>query len=158
MVGCTLAVVLHGRPDAVARLRAVAEQPAAGALAWLVILGFAVHPATFTHPLTYVVGLPLLALASARLVLAATGQRVGPTRRLLQTRPLGWLGDHSYGIYLFNSTCVIVLTSLVGAGLPTRALGIAIALVAAALSRRYVEQPFLALKDRIGKPRTVVVP
>lgn len=158
MVGCTLAVVLHGRPDRVARLRSVAEHPAAGVLVWLVILGFAVHPATFTHPLTYVVGLPLLALASARLVVAATGRQVGPTRRLLQTRVLGWLGDHSYGIYLFNSTCVIVLTALVGAGLPTRALGIAIALGAAALSRRYVEQPFLTLKDRIGKPRTVVVP
>jgi peptidoglycan/LPS O-acetylase OafA/YrhL len=158
LVGCTLAVVLHGDPARAAKVRRVAGHPVVGAVAWGLILALGLHPATFTHPLTYVLGIPLLALAAARLAVAATQEPVGPTRRLLQTQVLGWFGDHSYGIYLFNSTCVIVLTNLLGPGLATRSLGIAVAIGAAALSRRFVERPFLTLKERIARPRPVVAP
>jgi len=158
LVGCTLAVILHGDPVRAARLRGIASHPAVGVAAWGLILVLGLHPATFTHPLTYVLGIPLLALAAARLAVSATQDPVGPTRRMLQTPVLGWFGDHSYGIYLFNSTCVLVLTSLIGPGLGTRTLGVALAVCAAAVSRRFVERPFLKLKDRIARPRPLVTP
>lgn len=158
LVGCTLAVVLHGNPVRAARLRAAALRPVAGVVAWALILTLSLHPATFTHPLTYVIGIPLLAVSAARLVVSVVEPAAGPTGRVLRLSVLRWFGDHSYGLYLFNSTSVLVLTNVLGPGLATRGLGIAIAIAIAVLSRRFVEAPFLGLKDRFATPRPVVAP
>ena len=93
-------------------------------------------------PFLYPLGLALLSLATAAVVAAATcpGCRVA---RVLGTEPLRWLGVRSYGIYLWHYP-VIALTTPVGqTGFsPLQAgLQVAVSILLAALSWRYIEEP-----------------
>jgi peptidoglycan/LPS O-acetylase OafA/YrhL len=99
-------------------------------------------------PLGFVTGMknifvwmPLLValLTAAALVLGTRGEWGG----LLSSRVLGWVGRRAYGLYLWHYAAV---TALAGSGLPWRAwapLYVVVTLVAATLSWRYIEQPFL---------------
>ena len=156
LVGCAVAIAVHHDPAPTGRTWGLVMSPAVGLVAWLVLLGLSWTPATFTSPLTYVIGLPVLAASAVRLVLASDGD--GRTARILRNPVLRWFGDHSYGLYLFNSTSVLVLTSLLGPGLTTRAIGITVAVAVAVLSRRFLEQPALDLKDRLDRRRPGVAP
>jgi peptidoglycan/LPS O-acetylase OafA/YrhL len=94
-------------------------------------------------------GLALHAVGSALVVAAAaTGQ--GPVAALLGLRPLAWLGRISYAAYLFHWPIFVWLTpDRAGGlhGLPLVALHVALTLVLAALSSRFVERPL-----RRGRP------
>ncbi len=88
-------------------------------------------------------GLLLLSAAAAILVaaLAHPASRLG---RALGWEPLRWLGERSYGIYLWHYP-VIVLTSPVvntsGVNVVRAALQVAASIALAALSWRFVEEP-----------------
>lgn len=97
---------------------------------------------------TYRGGLLGVAVLTA-LVIAALLVPASPLARVLELGPLRWIGERSYGIYLWHWPVIVLL----GAMLPTWtsdpalawALGgiaAAITLAAAALSFRYVETPF----------------
>lgn len=114
------------------------------AVAGLIALSFGL-PAD--SDVTYQGGLVVVALLSAAAIAGATmpGSLLG---RLLDVQPLRWIGERSYGLYLWHWP-VFVLTI---AFLPTFALnglsgwalgGIALAVtaVASALSYRFIEQP-----------------
>ncbi|HUJ08369.1 MAG TPA: acyltransferase family protein [Streptosporangiaceae bacterium] len=92
-------------------------------------------------PFAYRGGLVLLSLATAAVVAAAVypGTLVGLA---LGWAPLRWIGARSYGIYLWHYP-VIVLTSPANSreDLPRVAWQIAAAIVLAALSWRFVEEP-----------------
>jgi hypothetical protein len=93
-------------------------------------------------------GLALHAVGSA-LVVGAAAAGSGPVAALLGLRPLAWLGRISYGAYLFHWPIFVWLTPArahVG-GRPLVALQVALALVLAALSYRFVERPI-----RRGRP------
>jgi len=100
-----------------------------------------------TDPLVYRGGLAVVALLT---VLAIMGAVVpgGFLARLLDLRPIRWVGERSYGIYLWHWPVFV----LVVAGLPALqqnpigewmlgAIALAITLVAATLSYRFVETP-----------------
>jgi peptidoglycan/LPS O-acetylase OafA/YrhL len=90
----------------------------------------------------------------------------GPVRRVLGWRPLMWVGLVSYGVYLWHLAVVSLLGessdpahfSASGLGLATKisfaptpvllVLTLAITLVIAGISYRFVELPFLQLKER----------
>lgn len=125
-------------------LRTALQLAGVGAIAALIA-------ASFTLPaeadITYQGGLVVIALLSALAIAAAImpGSLLG---RLLDVEPMRWIGERSYGLYLWHWP-VFVLTI---AMLPTFALdgasawalgGIAliVTVVAAALSYRFVEQP-----------------
>jgi peptidoglycan/LPS O-acetylase OafA/YrhL len=98
-----------------------------------------------------------LAMIASALVLAYLVGAMGSSRAVaaLRSRAAVWLGRRSYGVYLIH---LAVLMAVINA-LPalqswhapnlTRALiGVPISLLLAAASYRYVEKPFLRLKDR----------
>jgi peptidoglycan/LPS O-acetylase OafA/YrhL len=97
-----------------------------------------------------VVGLSAAALASVVLVAAARTQVGG----LLEWKPLVWTGTVSYSLYLWH----VPILSLIGAtALGHTALGSALALglsvIAAVLSRRFVELPALRWRSRVRLTR-----
>lgn len=80
--------------------------------------------------------------------------------RILSWPPLEWFGTRSYGLYLYHFPILQVARHQLDAG-PDWArmvLAIVITLVVTWASFRWVEEPFLRLKDRIGAPRRVVTP
>jgi peptidoglycan/LPS O-acetylase OafA/YrhL len=99
----------------------------------------------------------LAAILATALVLGHTTSRDGGLLvRVLSLRPAVWLGRVSYGIYLWHYPAVLVLADAFPEWSPWWRLPLVagFAVVAAALSHRWVEAPFLRLKDRLGALRT----
>ncbi len=92
-------------------------------------------------PFLYQGGMVLLAVLTA-LVIGVTVHPGSQWRVILGWEPLRWVGERSYGIYLWHYP-VIVLTTPLGAqpSLVRSTLQISVTLALAALSWRYVEQP-----------------
>lgn len=159
LVGSALALVRRDAPDLWTRIEQVARRRGSITAAAVVVFGTSCVTAAFWSPLMYAIGIPVLAVAAGVFVVAAaTGESVAGAW-LFGTAPARWLGDHSYSLYLYNSFCVLLLQRVIGAGLRERLLEIALAVVLAVLSRRFVEQPFLRLKDRLGdRPAAAATP
>ncbi len=109
------------------------------------------------------VGLSLIALACACVVgFAAVGNAANPVHRLLASSPLRLVGRYSYGMYVLHfpimrllgtrglgiSELHSLLGSYVGAHVVHVGLNSGLTLGLAALSFRFFESRFLALKDR----------
>ena len=108
-------------------------------LAALGLIGVAVVMLNESHDLLYGGGFSLVALASAILILASIN-RAGVLTRVLSIGPLRWVGQRSYGIYLWHWPIAL----LTWPELPTTlqvVAGIAAATAIAALSYRLVERP-----------------
>lgn len=105
---------------------------------------------------------PLAWLAVALLVGACVIREDNGLAPILRFRPLAFIGVVSYGMYLFNTLVVRVVhvaLDRLGYGHPLLALPFTVALtvLAAFLSYRYFEIPFLAQKSRFSrKPRATV--
>ena len=84
-------------------------------------------------------------LASAIVLWAVVTGRARVLERLLAVRPLVALGRISYSLYLWH--LLVIWTGERQLGIPP-ALGLVVAVGVAALSYRFVEQPFLRLKRR----------
>jgi peptidoglycan/LPS O-acetylase OafA/YrhL len=124
--------------------------PSAGAAAVLALLAAAVvMPADADLP--YRGGLAAVAALTALAIAGATmpGSLLG---RVLDVAPLRWIGERSYGLYLWHWPLFVLAGALlpslaldgIGGGLGAWALGGvagAATVVAAALSYRFVEQP-----------------
>jgi peptidoglycan/LPS O-acetylase OafA/YrhL len=133
----------------------VEQRPWLDGIGWLVLIAtLAALPGLRGHlhlptmpnwrdPLT--AGMPILFFASALI-------GIGPFRRLA-ARPLRWLGDISYGIYLFHWP--VLMTVIVGFAPSTRverlgafALVVAVTIALAWISNRLFERPVQALVNR----------
>ena len=123
------------------------------------ILGLAAFasPADFQRPLARsAMGFLTVALVGG----ADRGFR-GPGRRLLESRPVVYVGKISYGIYLYHTFVAVAAARLLGARavgripLPLHGLLFsALAVGCAALSWRFLEAPIARWKERIGSPST----
>ena len=120
------------------RARTVLEVAGGAALAGIIVMYW--QTGQF-DPFVYRGGMVLLSVLTAILIAVCVhpGARVG---RALGVGPLRWIGERSYGMYLW-SLPVIVLTTPQGAkeNLLRDALQVAGIVVAAALSWRFIEQP-----------------
>lgn len=102
---------------------------------------------------TFRLGIPLASLATALLILSVVSTP-SPFRTGSQARPLTWIGDRSYGIYLWHWPVILVVGALwpVAPGgtsfLASRALALALTLALAAASHRFVESPVRRLGFR----------
>lgn len=94
------------------------------------------------------VSMPIITLLLPLIILhVAHGQ--GPVVRVLTNPVFMHLGVVSYGIYLWHYPILYVLRSVGIAGLAGAGLGLALTLVAAEVSFRFVERPALRLKDKM---------
>ncbi|QDV04949.1 O-acetyltransferase OatA [Planctomycetes bacterium Poly30] len=144
VLGCSLALA----PGVLARL----ARPAL-ALPWLlVLLGCAALPDSVA-PGQIRLGAQV---AAAGLVAACVGPR---EPRWLSVRPLRWIGERAYGVYLLHLFCLQLVTSFRPWNHGERdftafALVALVSLGAAGLSYRFIERPFLQLKDRFRRGTT----
>jgi peptidoglycan/LPS O-acetylase OafA/YrhL len=99
----------------------------------------------------------LTAIAAAILVVIIAERRLG-VARIFEARALVWLGKRSYGIYLYHFPILVALVEpRLGIGPLTMAATVALTLVCATLSYRYVERPLLRrTRSRPVAARTLV--
>ncbi|HEU4944734.1 MAG TPA: acyltransferase, partial [Solirubrobacterales bacterium] len=114
---------------------------AAGVLG-LVVIGLMFWRVSEFSPFLYRGGFALLGLASVLTVaaLAHPASRLGP---IVGCRPMRWVGERSYGIYLWHLPIIVLTTpeSAHGPELLRAALQVAATFGVAELSWRYVENP-----------------
>jgi peptidoglycan/LPS O-acetylase OafA/YrhL len=113
-----------------------------GGLAGLIVIGLMFWRSNEFSPFLYRGGFALLALGTALSVAAFAhpASRLGP---IVGCKPMQWIGERSYGIYLWTLP-IIVLTSpqgVHGPNLLRAILQVVAIMVVAELSWRYVENP-----------------
>ncbi|KRE38514.1 lipopolysaccharide modification acyltransferase [Janibacter sp. Soil728] len=153
MLGAALAIVWTGP------LRAYTTSPrwcthrrwfVGGAMATIVAL-FVL--AGEEHAWTFALGIPLVSVATAVLLLAAV-ERPGRLRAVLELPPLAWIGQRSYGIYLWHWPVILIVAQDIptnagtSAFVWTRVWAIVVTLAVADLSFRFVETPVRRLGFR----------
>jgi len=144
LIGAALAMILPKREAHLDRRRRTVEHQTARDLAGVAgLIGILVlvwRTSPFT-PFLYPVGFVLLSVASVA-VIAAVASPSSALGELLGCAPLRWLGVRSYGIYLWQWP-IIVLWGRSDAGFSAgrAALQVAVTIVVAGLSWRYVEEP-----------------
>jgi peptidoglycan/LPS O-acetylase OafA/YrhL len=125
--------------------RAVAQ---AAVLVGLVAIGWSAL--TFTTALDFPGGVAAIPVLGSALVLlgglpdASSPAEPGPCSRLLGWRPVAWVGDVSYSLYLWHWPVLVVFVARVGHE-PTAVQALALVaacLLLAAASTRFVEEPF----------------
>jgi peptidoglycan/LPS O-acetylase OafA/YrhL len=84
-------------------------------------------------------------------LLAAGTARGGPLTRLLETRPLSWVGDLSYSWYLWHWPLIVYASSLLPGVTGIRVIAAAASLLPAWLSYRYLEGPVRRRVDLRGR-------
>ncbi len=150
------ALALSAAPHLVGGSSAPADPAAAGASRRRTLLGvvglagvvaFAVL-VTWNSDVTFLGGLGLASVASVALIHAAANP--GPVAAVLGCAPLRWLGERSYGLYLWHWPLIVFAVRLAP---PAEAevvgcLAAAVAVVMAAVSYRWVEVPMC--RDGIG--------
>ncbi len=137
LVGAALAAVFVRRPGGAPAAGWVA--PASG----LAVIGLAVATATVeaTDGWLYRGGLGVVALVAA---VAVGGSAVAGTSivgRVLSLPPLRWLGERSYGIYLYSWPVQVVAEDQGLDGATLAATTVAVSLLLAEASHRWLEMP-----------------
>lgn len=134
---------------AVAVLPSVSRTPgpaARTALAWVGLAGIVAAGITFDESVAFpgiAAGLPVL--GTALVIMAAAGSRLSPAR-VLGVRPVQWLGGVSYSVYLWHWPLIVLYPAVFEGPLGAVDTGVIIAstLILAALTKRFVEDPYKA--------------
>ena len=115
-------------------------------LASFATLGGLLYFAGEEHEWTFTVGIPLASLATAIIMLAAV-DRPGVLRTVLELAPLRWIGQRSYGIYLWHWPVILIVSATLPATagssqfLWTRLWAVLVTLALADLSFHFIETP-----------------
>lgn len=165
-IGCLFGVwFVRGAPGPLtsARFRGLASLVSCAFIGWAV---WSMN--TWADARLYRYVLLLFALASGMVIFAAATDTSSVLARALSVGPLRYFGRISYALYLwhplvfwFMPSLLVVLPSAVAVRLPawsaSRTVAIAVAIVIAALSTRFVEQPFLRRKEASGRGEETVL-
>ncbi|HEY3711933.1 MAG TPA: acyltransferase [Amycolatopsis sp.] len=148
--GCLLAIVLHHRRS-FALLRPLTH-PVAGLA---IVVGFLVLHTNLDSLWTETRQnlLLLVAYAGATMLLLVVLVSPGPPRRLLATRPMRFVGERSYSLYLLQGpvhfAVIQAVPSLAQNRLVSAVTVFVVALAIADLIHRWVEQPMIATGKRL---------
>jgi hypothetical protein len=142
LIGAALAWFVEMFPD----LIGVAERrtlrlPFTAALVVLVALAATIHD---TSGWLYRGGLFAISIVAAIVVLGTASPRPDAALGWMGRQPLTWIGQRSYGIYLWHWPVIVFVGAAVDVGLrgaPLIAVQVAITLALAELSFRFVESP-----------------
>ncbi|SDW50773.1 Peptidoglycan/LPS O-acetylase OafA/YrhL, contains acyltransferase and SGNH-hydrolase domains [Amycolatopsis xylanica] len=140
VIGCLLALLMH-HPKGFALVRPLMRPVVAVPVA----LGFCVFQ-LFVGDLVPLVGgipwfTPIYALVSSLLLVAVVAP--GPVQRLLACRPLKYIGDRSYGLYLSQVMAAAVTGVIAPPGWGKAIATAAVALGIACVLYRWVEMPMI---------------
>lgn len=143
LIGAALAVVWPS-----IKLKANVSAPAQGlldavGLAALIVLLWSIWHTNEYEPFLYRGGLVLISIITAVLiaVLAHPASRLAV---LVGCKPLRWLGQRSYGLYLWHFPVITLSTPQIDTGEPSilkAIIQVAVSIALAELSYRYVEEP-----------------
>jgi peptidoglycan/LPS O-acetylase OafA/YrhL len=99
------------------------------------------------QPASVFLGYPAVALSCATLVAVSLSVRLDHLPKYLSASMI-YLGRISYGLYVFHVFSISVANHLQFGGLGSLLMALAITILLAAISYRWLEQPFLRLKVR----------
>ena len=152
LLGCALGMVLAlPKVRENAALQAFCRRAALPCVVLLLIAGYALH---WQMREMYAGGSVLFMFVSALLVAALVLPQRTIAHHVFELPPLVFLGRICYGLYLWHFPIYNVLRF--GFELPlwgVAGLGVPLTFAAAILSYRYIERPFLAIKDRMPESR-----
>ena len=97
----------------------------------------------------------LTAVIGATIFIAFSKARM---RQRLMEKVLAKFGDYSYSIYLWHWPILIVVQSVVPGDFRQVLIGTALTIFVSTLSHRFLELPFMGLKNRASIGRTKVIP
>ncbi|QIK83555.1 acyltransferase family protein [Sanguibacter sp. HDW7] len=124
------------------------RRPGVVAMVCLAVIGAFALLVPWDSPVTYRGGLLVLSLAAALLV--TTMLHESRVRRVLETPALRWIGERSYGVYLWHWPVFVLLTQIFakqyveGSGIPlVWVVTVVVTFLLAGLSYRFIEQPVL---------------
>jgi len=149
-LGILLALFGHKLPS-FTRLQRVALL-CGGIATWIAVFAFTVTgQATTVTTWRMALGHPFTALASAAVLLSVLGSQ----HRFLRNPALLYLGKISYGLYVLHEFAHFCAMRLAPASTPIgvvgqSVLGLSLTIVLAAASYRWLESPFLRLKERFA--------
>ncbi len=145
LIGCLFAFLVADR-----RLRAKASLalPALLVLCLLVVV-----PQPILGPVYVYGGSTVIALIAAVLIASLVVTPARGVARLLSLKPFLWIGKRSYGIYLWHAPAAALIAMSLPEWVPLLPADIVLTFAIAAVSYRFVEQPFLRMKVRFG-PRS----
>jgi peptidoglycan/LPS O-acetylase OafA/YrhL len=112
-------------------------------LSWVGLAAIAVAALTFSHATPFPGHAALLPVLGALAVIraGAPGGRIAPTR-VMTLRPVQFLGDVSYSVYLWHWPLIVFAPFVVAAdGAATKIAIVVLTILAAALTKRLVEDP-----------------
>ena len=149
-LGILLALFGHKLPQ-FTRLQRIALL-CGGAATWVAVFAFTVTGQAITVTTwRMALGHPFMALASVAVLLSVLGSQ----HRFLRNPTLLYLGKISYGLYVLHEFAHFCAIRLVHASTPGMVVaqsivGLALTIVLAAASYRWLESPFLRLKERFA--------
>jgi peptidoglycan/LPS O-acetylase OafA/YrhL len=123
-----------------------------GVVAWVAVFAFTVTGQALTVTTwRMALGHPFTALASAAVLLSVLGSQ----NQLLRNPTLLYLGKISYGLYVLHEFAHFCAIRLVHASTPFMVVaqsivGLTLTILLAAASYRWLESPFLRLKERFA--------
>jgi peptidoglycan/LPS O-acetylase OafA/YrhL len=140
-VGCLLAMALWKWPQLLNRAVAIVMGTAG-----LTVIGFAYADTNVFTRSTYTVWFSVATFASAGLIYGLLGAPRWIVSRFLAWRPISYLGEISYGVYLWNSTLGLFVGTLVSRHhqFERGTLWLAMTLAVAIASFHLVERPILS--------------
>lgn len=105
-------------------------------IALIALAALLCRPGPFTVPWT------LLSIAGTLILIGLPGASTSTMRELLSSRPMQWTGLRSYSLYLWHWPVFVFARWTVGMESPvSMAVAVAVSIVLAAASYRYLEQP-----------------
>ena len=148
-VGCALAVMIKCSLWLHPRVRRIAAAKALAAVAAATLVGLSLALA-ISGGAYYLGGLTLVILATAGLIAHVCSGGTSAILRGLAWRPLTWVGERSYGVYLFHPFVFIGLMPAIpgvpATGILSFGVGTGLTLIVAAVSFRFIERPFIRRK------------